>query len=178
MVDFTSKNKKMLPKLLLTAFLLSFLLLSFQVIDVCGDSMHPTLDDGDRMLIWRLPYRIGQNKLDYGDIMVFVAPEHVPCDLLIKRVIGLENDTIEISNGMVYRNQVPLVEDYALGDTNPAQMLENLECSVDSAADSIQTVPQNHVYVLGDNRCVSYDSRTFGPLPVDSITGLMVLPLR
>lgn len=117
--------------------------LFFRVVRVDGDSMCDTLVDGEKLLLTAI---ISQP--NYGDIVVITQDNDEP---LIKRVIGLEGDKIFIDNtsGVVYRNGQPLDEPYVRGGftTNYNQQ-------------GAVTVPEGCVYVLGDNRPVSRDSRS------------------
>ncbi len=114
---------------------------------VKGHSMEPTLGDNNYLLIEQLSY-YWENP-HYGDIIVFQSemtdPDGEKRDL-IKRVIGSEGDHITISDGKVYVNDVPLNEKYIKGSW--------------TSGDMDMTVPQHAVFVLGDNRGNSMDSRS------------------
>ena len=122
----------------LTAILivLTYLL---RIVAVDGDSMIPTMQDGDRLL---LTYT--SSGLEQGDIVVIDRYDTAP---LIKRVIASGGDTIEIVNSKVFVNNVQLVEPYIKGTTSPRDM------------DTKITIPPGYIFVMGDNRTVSKDSR-------------------
>jgi signal peptidase I len=82
----------------------------------------------------------------------------------VKRVIGLPGDRIEARNDQIYINDGPLQEPYINPDCG-------LAGAVSGEALTAQTIPPDHVFVMGDNRCASKDSRVFGPIPVDTIVG-------
>lgn len=100
---------------------------------------------------------------DRGDIIVFNPPLAVPSDKpYIKRVIGLPGDTVAIRDGSVFVNDVQLQEPYiAAGIT---------ECGAPRECGPL-TVPEGDIFVLGDNRGDSSDSRVFGPVPIDNVIG-------
>lgn len=133
----------------------------FQAFYIPSESMEPTLDVGDRVLVNKLSYDL--HDVNRGDVVVFeLPPEEVGPDGvkdLIKRVIGLPGEVIESRDGVIYVNDRRLEEPYLPedGPTGPA---------IDR-----QTVPDGHVYVLGDNRDNSADSRARGPIPIDTIVG-------
>lgn len=115
-------------------------------------SMQPTLYEGERVIVDKISY--GLHPPERGDIIVFSG--HGTLDL-IKRVIGLPGETIEIHSGQVFVNGHALVEPYLTQPTYndiPAQQI---------AAD--------HYFVMGDNRANSQDSRSFGPIKISDIVG-------
>jgi signal peptidase I len=79
-------------------------------------------------------------------------------ELLIKRVIGLPGETVEIRDGQVYVDGTLLEEPFTDQSTHPGR-------------NSTVTVPPLHIYVMGDNRDRSNDSRSFGPVPIDNVVG-------
>lgn len=122
-------------------------------------SMYPTLDKGDRVLVNKLSYKL--HDVHRGDLVVFERPPGQPAsDIkdLIKRVVGLPGDEIEARNGVVYIDGKKLDEPYLVDGVTT----ENLPR---------QTVPDGDVFVMGDNRGDSADSRVFGPIDEDSIVG-------
>lgn len=124
---------------------------------VDGSSMLPTLKNGEYVLVNRLAYRFGRLP-EYGDIIVFSSP--VSDQDLIKRVIGLPGDQVQISNGQVYVNGQVLVEPYI------------------AAAPMYQgqwNVPAGMLFVLGDNRNDSSDSHAWGWLPIENVIGKAIL---
>jgi signal peptidase I len=132
-------------------------LLLAQATRVYGQSMEPNLHTDQRLVVEKVSYNrwwpLGGPQR--GDVVVFrVDPNS---DLLIKRVIGLPGDRVEIRSGQVSINGEPLDEPYisgpTYGDYGPVD------------------VPPLHILVLGDNRGFSNDSRAFGSLPLDSVIG-------
>lgn len=122
-------------------------------------SMYSTLDKGDRVLVNKLSYRV--HDVRRGDIVVFERPKNVPdtgIKDLIKRVIGLPGDVIESKDGDVYVNGRKLEEPYL----DPGVRTVNLERRV---------IAKNEVFVMGDNRANSEDSRIFGPIDQDLLVG-------
>jgi signal peptidase I len=119
-------------------------------------SMIPTLEIGDRVLVNKFIYRFTEPKR--GDIIVFRSVDN-PDEDLIKRVVGLPGDKISEKNGKLFVNGKRQKEPY----TN-----KKLPDRISFAR---TTVPKNHVFVMGDNRANSADSRVFGPLPEKNIEG-------
>lgn len=119
--------------------ILLFLFLNFRVSRVVGDSMRNTYYDGDILICCELD----QMKPEYGDIVVFSKGQEQ--HYLIKRVIGVANDTIEIQGNTLFINNNEIEESY---------IKEPMETD-----DGIWTVPEGHIFVLGDNRNDSLDSR-------------------
>lgn len=125
-------------------------------IRVEGFSMEPTMHNGEFVLVNRLAYRFGAPSL--GDVIVF----HFPIDPeqeYIKRVIGLPGDHIVIGNQQVAVNDRVLVEPY-------------VAAWPDYQGDWI--VPEEHLFVLGDNRNNSSDSHSWGPVPMANVVGKAV----
>ena len=133
---------------LMVALIICVVLFIFliRIIDVSGTSMHPTLLNGDKMLVSDLFY-----KPKAGDIVVFKTDSYDPDKALVKRVIATEGQEINIDfeNGIVYVDGNPIQEDY---------INELTTTKLDFIGP--QTVPEGCVFVMGDNRNASTDSRT------------------
>lgn len=124
-----------------------------------SESMEPTLQVGDRVFVNQLSYRWGD--VERGQIIVFDRPGGAGpdgIDVLIKRVIGIPGDVVEGRDGVVYRNGDPADEAY----------LPNGTVTSDFAP---VTVPDGELWMMGDNRTNSEDSRVFGTIPIDSVVG-------
>jgi signal peptidase I len=172
-----------LPILLGAALIIAVAIkiLLFQAFFIPSASMEDTLQVDDRVLVNKLVNSI--DELDRGDIIVFDdvtgAPKKseavwrtvvrtiaesigvsAPSSELIKRVIALPGETVEVRNGRVFIDDREIDEPYvaasAGGRTRPYGPEE---------------VPEGHVFVMGDNRGISLDSRRFGPVPEDKIVG-------
>jgi signal peptidase I len=130
-----------------------------------SQSMEPTLHGckgctGDRVIVNKWSYRL--HDIHRGDVVVFGRPPretNTTIKDLIKRVVGLPGETIEIREGAVFVNQQRLNEPYI----NPA-------CPPMPNVAPI-TVPAKHIFVMGDNRCASEDSRIFGPVAQSLVVG-------
>jgi len=137
---------------------------------ISGPSMETTLYGNNRVLVNKLSYRL--HGISRGDVVVFdrvtTSDGAVSHDDLIKRVIALPGDTIEIKNCVVIVNSKPTVEPYldkdVLGLIDPAN-----RCRV--ANMPVQTIPKKKVFVMGDNRPESFDSRSFGPISESLVVG-------
>ncbi len=129
-----------------------------QAFSIPSESMETTLMVGDHLVVDKLSYRFGE--IDRFDIVVFDRPPELTSqyDELIKRVIGLPGDTVEGHDGSVYVNGVALDEPY-------------LDDGVTITDFAPVDVPDGHLFMMGDNRNRSSDSRVFGPIDQDSVVG-------
>tara|TARA_Y100001970_G_scaffold210926_1_gene257405 strand:- start:12801 stop:13661 length:861 start_codon:yes stop_codon:yes gene_type:complete len=162
---------------ILGALLVAFLIKTFlmQAYYIPSSSMTPTLQVGDRVLVNKLSYEVGD--IGRGDLVVFERPpsENTGKTDLIKRVIALEGELIEIVEGRIYITESQsssrqlLVEPY-LATTTYTQGFENTDLC-EKATENSCLIPENHVFVLGDNRDGSRDSRFFGPIEKDTVVG-------
>ncbi len=133
-----------------------------QAFRIPSSSMEQTLQVGDRVMVNKLSYRIGD--VEPGDVVVFSRPEAAGADPtapedLIKRVVGVGGDTISTVDGRLVRNGAVVEEPYL----QPGTQTVGIEQPV--------TVPEGQVWVMGDNRNNSSDSRVFGPIPESTIVG-------
>jgi signal peptidase I len=128
-----------------------------QATRVYGLSMEPNLHTEQRLVVEKISYNswLHLRSPQRGDVVVLRI--NGADELLIKRVIGLPGDQVEIRNGQVFINRAPLDEPYVV-----------LPASGDY---SRVDVPPLHIFVLGDNRDFSNDSRTFGPVPMKDVIG-------
>ncbi len=184
-----------LPLLVLTAMVLAVLVKGFliQAFFIPSRSMVPTLEVGDRVVVNRLAYRIGDPQ--YGQVVVFLKSSDDPASAapdtnaltwvrralaqglggappgaedLIKRVVGLPGDKVEGKNGRLYRNDKPVSEPYLPKGTFTSDFPP-------------VTIRPGYYWVMGDNRTDSADSRVFGQVPRSALVGRAVLkvwPMR
>ena len=132
----------------------------FQVARVEGQSMAPTLEDQDRLIVNKLVYRIGEPRR--GDIVMLYYPLN-PDKSFVKRVIAEEGDTVRIVDGRVYVNDIPLKDDYVSSEYR----------SHDDWGP--QVIPEGYYFVMGDHRNNSSDSRHWGMVPKRYIIGKVQL---
>lgn len=130
-----------------------------QAFYIPSESMTPTLKVGDRVLVNKLSYTTGD--IERGDVVVFSRPGGAGADGiedLIKRVVALPGETVEGRDGRVYIDGQPLDEGY-------------LPPGVETSVFPPYEVPEDHVWLMGDNRGASDDSRRFKGVPVDEVVG-------
>ncbi len=164
----TRAVREIVETLLLAAlifFLVRLVVLNFRV---DGESMLPNLDNEQMLLVNRNAYQfldIGGTRYypfdppERGDVVVFDPPTNSDKPY-IKRIIGLPGDEVTFGEGHVFVNGVMLEEDY---------ILDRTRCGQRDHCDEI--VPKDNVFVLGDHRSNSSDSRVFGVVPVENIVG-------
>jgi signal peptidase I len=125
-----------------------------QATRVFGQSMEPNLHTDQRIVVEKLTYRFQLPQR--GDVVVLKLSGNTS-ELLIKRVVALPGETVEVHGGRVWIDGQPLDEPYltqpTMGEMPP------------------RTVPDGYLFVMGDNRGSSNDSRAFGPVPVEQIVG-------
>ncbi len=178
-----------LPVLVLSAAVIAFLLKTFlaQAFYIPSESMAPQLQVDDRVLVSKLSYRL--HPPNRGDIVVFDCPqESCPekrqggnpvvrflravaegvgvvqpsTEEFIKRVVGLPGETLEARDGQVYVDGRRLVEPYLPAGTRTLNLPST-------------RVPRGGLFVMGDNRANSSDSRVFGPIPRSTLVGRTIL---
>lgn len=172
LVEKTKKEKNELwewIKALVIAFGIALIIryVFFTPIVVDGESMMPTLKNGDRMIVNKIGYKIGEP--DRFDIVVFHAPEGKD---YIKRVIGLPGDHIEYKDDQLYINGEPIDEPYL--DEYKSQITEGTltqDFTLEEIDPNLEVVPEGYVFVMGDNRRYSKDSRHIGVVSQDEIIG-------
>jgi len=128
----------------------------FQVARVEGQSMAPTLQDQDRLIVNKLAYRLGDPHV--GDIVMLYYPLK-PEKSFVKRIIAEEGDQVRIVDGRVYRNDVPLDDSFV-----PAEYRSHDDWGP-------QVVPEGYYFVMGDHRNNSSDSRSWDYVPKLYILG-------
>ncbi|TAK16143.1 MAG: signal peptidase I [Acidobacteria bacterium] len=132
----------------------------FQVARVEGQSMAPTLEDQDRLIVNKLHYRLDAPVV--GDIVMLYYPRD-PDKSFVKRVIGEPGDTIRIDDGRVFRNDVPMKDDFIADEFK------------DHGSFGPEVVPEGYYFVMGDHRNNSSDSRQWGFVPKKYIIGKVQL---
>lgn len=149
--------------IVLAVFFRTFFFSSY-IVD--GESMMPTLEDGNLLIVNKIGYEIGE--LKRFDVIVFHATSE---DDYVKRIIGLPGDKIEYKDDVLYINGLaydePYLDKYKIN-------LKNTNLTEDFTLKDLtgsEIVPNNSIFVLGDNRQGSYDSRYFGFVPINEVVG-------
>jgi signal peptidase I len=143
-----------LPAVLIAFFVNVFIAQAAMVED--GPSMQPNLYVGYRMMTEKVSYRFHDPQR--GDIVIIRQPNDAPN--LVKRVVGLPGETIESRDGHTLINGQRLEEPWVtyFGGHDYAPTL----------------IPEGYIFIIGDNRPVSYDSRAIGPVPIEAIQGRVI----
>ena len=146
--------KEIIPYLIIIVVVILIRTFIITPVRVDGASMNKTLENGQILLL----YKLGNVKR--YDIVVL--DEEIEDEIIIKRIIGMPNDTVEIKNGKIYVNDEEIEEEYAYGQTSDYDKI---------------TLKDDEYFILGDNRPISKDSRYFGPVKEDEIIGKIIFRL-
>ncbi|MDR3316039.1 MAG: signal peptidase I [Coriobacteriales bacterium] len=170
-----SRSKRIIREIIeilaviVVAIIITTLLRTF-VIDqyiIPTGSMIPTIEEEDHLFAEKVSYVFGS--IHQGDIVTFNDPI-LPGRILIKRVIAVEGQTVDLVDGAVYIDGKPLDEPYTHGkESTPLELMGGVTLSYPF------TVPDGAIWVMGDNRTNSLDSRYFGPISEDEVTGRAII---
>lgn len=149
------KDTKKFVLLFVVVFLLFRFVVGFSFVK--GDSMEPSLKNGEMVLY----LRVGE-EYKVGDVVSVRVPEG---EYYVKRVIAAAGDTIDLRDGKVYIDEEPLEEKYIKGETAPKE----------GAVRYPFTLKEGQIFVMGDNREISKDSRSFGVVGKRQIKGKILL---
>lgn len=133
-----------------------FFYIGWGMTTVSGSSMYPTLHDGDTAIYFRL-----DRHFEADDVVLIDRPDG---EVFVKRIVAVAGDTVLIEDGVLYVNGREITTEASIGET----------IQTGDAITYPLTVPENQVFVLGDNRENSEDSRSFGPIDVSDITGRLI----
>ena len=122
-------------------------------IRIDGSSMEPNLHHGEFVIVSKINYRFGEP--ERGDVVVFDFPRNITQEY-IKRIIGLPGEHILVEDGKVYVNEIMLSEPYLI---------------IEPQYEGEWVVPEDTLFVLGDNRNNSSDSHTWGMVPMNNVIG-------
>ena len=146
--------KGLFPYIAIIIFIIIIRMYIITPVRVDGTSMHQTLNDGDILLLYKMA------KYDRFDIVVL--NEEYDDEIIIKRIIGLPGETIEIRDGEIYIDEVLMPDDQGYGETSDYDKI---------------TLEDDEYFILGDNRLISKDSRYFGPVKKNDLMGEAVFRL-
>lgn len=158
-------------------FILNFARQNITPVIVSGTSMSPTLKEAEQVIVFK------ENNIKNGDIVSFEAPDEENT-YYIKRVIGIAGDTVEYKDDKLYINGEFIDEPYLNDLKNSERWKENGNSTTltqnftleNLPSTNAKKVPENMLFVMGDNRIDSKDSRYFGFISVDKVLGKMIYP--
>ncbi len=157
--EFIKDTAKIVLFVIIILFVIQYV---FSITKVVGSSMHPTLKDEEILILNKLKYRISNVKR--GDI---ISLKYADTKYLIKRVIGMPNDTISIKDNVLYINGEKYEEAYISKELKYSDF--------DLSSLGYTKIPENMYFVLGDNRENSLDSREIGLIKKEEIIGKVSL---
>jgi len=158
-------KKKILENTLFSIFVvitISIMLCNFFLVNACavrGESMSPTYSDKQIILMSKIAYK--DEVPERNDIIVVDARETIGTRCIIKRIVGLPGETVEMKNNKLYINGIELEEEYI-----KEEMIDN--------TDKTWTLGEDEYFICGDNRNNSYDSRDIGPVDFEDIMGKII----
>lgn len=154
-------------EILLVIFVTLFAVMLFKAFvvgtyEIPSESMLNTIEIGDRVAAERVSYKFREPS--YGEIVTFKDPQEEK-RTLIKRVIAVGGQSVDLIDGKVFIDNQELQEDYVVGQTDALINVygESFEYPYE--------IPEGYIWVMGDNREASADSRYFGPISVEDVTG-------
>lgn len=160
--EFDDKNKKVHSNLkfivgvLVVSFILVHIFTHFWgIVRISGDSMLPTYKNGEIHI-----YSTDTSDINYGDVVIF-KNKKTQNSIFIKRVVALSGDTFSCKGTSYSLNHKTLKENYINDNISKEYSFET-------------TIPANYIYVCGDNRDASYDSREFGAVNIDDVIGIII----
>ena len=158
---------------LVMAGIIYFVIQTFigQSVTVKGQSMYPTLHEGDHVVLSKI------SPIDRFDVVIVNEASKGKNEWIIKRVIGLPGDTIELRNKQLYINGTLVEEPYTNKDENEEDRvnINDFTLATLASTNGVTTVPEGQYFVMGDNRAVSLDSRMLGFIDKKDIIGEGVL---
>lgn len=143
--------KELIPYIIIIIAIILIRAFIITPVRVDGNSMKNTFEDGDLLLLFKL------GNVDRFDVVVLDEDDD---EIIIKRIIGLPGETVEIKNGKIYINEEEISDDYGYGETSDYEKT---------------TLSADEYFILGDNRLISKDSRYFGPVKEEEIMGKIIL---
>ncbi|SNS76249.1 signal peptidase I [Anaerovirgula multivorans] len=165
MKKINSKKYDLLKTITITLmllFIVDYYVFSLAVVE--GESMYPTINSSDRLIYVKLPYF--RNRSKRGDIVIFQPPKELARDeLFVKRVIATEGDAYCIAKGVLSINDIEIAEEYICAEIYVDKDYEH----------TYGTVPTDKVFVMGDNRNNSNDSRRFCCIYTQQIRGKVIM---